>query len=587
MIFAFENDLYISSADTLTPIISESGKINAVTIGEKSFSGPGTTAFSAALDSYGEFVVTGFTSSAPDFSVAETQTAYVADSAIGSVVNSGIVDFNGKITVSGSLSGDGTYIVNQNTGFNGVDFSNVSITVDGAIYNGEAVTIASGVSKFGEYSILNKGDNNLILELDNEQNLILKQNLVNTEISGDNSGDVYAGTGKGADLIVSIGSEASVNKVYSGSAAGVDGKITTEMAGGKIGGTLYGGGKVSAAGTDLSVSGGSIGSTVYGGILAEDGETSVGSAKLTLSESALVIGYIVAGSRVNGGTHSIGSVELNLAGGDFDRGSVAYSWGAGYVTGGILDVESVNVNMSGSVDGDVFGGAHSRGTGSATVDKSIITVSGSEEYKRIYGGGWAQNGASSNVENVEINIDGGNIFAVYAGGANAKESSSTIGSAEINIESGCVENVYLTGRHSQSSVSGDVTLNFNGGDIDLISGITPWGGDLVAGTTKAILNANLEDLYIDGLDVLAIAHNVTAGMIEDIDSSDFKTLEFIIADAENFGDSWTALTTTGMVDADIDAIASTAKFFNGSGVEISGFDAAVSEDRKSIIVSKR
>ena len=163
-------------------------------------------------------------------------------------------------------------------------------------------------------------------------------------------------------------------------------------------------------------------------------------------------------------------------------------------------------------------------------------------------------------------------------------SSSTIENAIINVSgSADIENIYLTGRHNMSNVSGDVTLNVSGGDVDVISGITPWGADMVAGTTQAVITTSLEDLIVDGVDVFAIGNKAEVNMREAIDSSDFTTLQFIIEDAENFSDSWTALTT----DAEIDLANITVNFAdaNGSLIE-TGFDAIVSDDKKSILVSR-
>ncbi len=469
--------------------------------------------------------------------------------------------------------------------FTDQDLSRATIIVDASLYTDKAVIVAAGVTGIDRYIITNEGETDLALSVNNLNKLVLQERAhENISVSGDKSGsNTFAGNGNDASLTVTI-SEVTANKVFAGSESGRDGKIKTTMTGGEIASTLYGGGKVSAESTDLSVSGGTVGASVYGGLLVESDDITLDSSKLTVTDSADLNSFVVGGSRVNGGkNHQIGSVELNISGGVFDRGASAYTWGAGYVKGGELSVDNVTVNLSSNIDGDIYGGAHNRDNGSSNVANSIINVDGGD-FKRIYGGGWAQGEGSSSVGNVLINIEAGSVFAVYAGGANGLNSTSTIENAVINVSDRAdIENIYLTGRHNMSHVSGDVTLNVSGGDVDVISGITPWGADMVAGTTKAVITTSLEDLIVDGVDVFAIGNKAEVNMREEIDSSDFTTLQFIIEDAENFSDSWTALTT----DAEIDLANITVNFAdaNGSLIE-SGFDAIVSDDKKSILVSR-
>ena len=383
-------------------------------------------------------------------------------------------------------------------------------------------------------------------------------------------------------MSVTIGDGTKANKVFSGSAAGTaDGWIETTMDGGLIT-NLYGGGKVSAESTNLTVSGGTIASCVYGGVMADKAgeEITLAGSTLNITGSADIAAYIVGGARVDGGTASVGNVELNITGGALQRDDVyAYTWGAGYVRGGELTVEKATVNLSASLDGDIFAGAHSRNNGSATVENSFVNVTDGT-FRRVFGGGWSQHQGTSHVENVKMDISGGTIFAVYAGGANSAENISSIGNAEINVsEDADITNIYLTGRHKEGTVSGNVTLNFNGGTVDYISGITPGGIDQ-GGTTTAVFSSDIEDLGIDGLDVLKIYQGVTVNMIEEIDFTDFQKIQFVINDIENFDTSWTALTSDIIIN-DFDK-------FNISfiGADANEFKYDLASDKKGIVITK-
>ena len=179
-----------------------------------------------------------------------------------------------------------------------------------------------------------------------------------------------------------------------------------------------------------------------------------------------------------------------------------------------------------------------------------------------------------------MDISGGTIFAVYAGGANSAENISSIGNAEINVsEDADITNIYLTGRHKEGKVSGNVTLNFNGGTVDYISGITPGAVDQ-GGTTTAVFKSDIEDLGIDGLDVLKIYQGVTVNMIEEIDLTDFQKIQFIINDIENFDTSWTALTSDITIN-DFD------KFeISFIGADTDEFKYDLSDDKKGIVITK-
>ena len=122
-------------------------------------------------------------------------------------------------------------------------------------------------------------------------------------------------------------------------------------------------------------------------------------------------------------------------------------------------------------------------------------------------------------------------------------------------------------------------MNFNGGTVDYISGITPGGFDQ-GGTTTAVFESDIEDLAIDGLDVLKIYQGVTVNMIEEIDLTDFQEIQFVINDINNFDTSWTALTSDIIIN-DFD------KFnisFVGAGTDEFKYD--LSDDNRGIVITK-
>ena len=122
-------------------------------------------------------------------------------------------------------------------------------------------------------------------------------------------------------------------------------------------------------------------------------------------------------------------------------------------------------------------------------------------------------------------------------------------------------------------------MNFNGGTVDYISGITPGGFDQ-GGTTTAVFKSDIEDLGIDGLDVLKIYQGVTVNMIEEIDLTDFQKIQFIINDIENFDTSWTALTS----DIIINDFENFEISFIGAGTDEFKYDLA--SDKKGIVITK-
>ncbi|MDD3885270.1 MAG: hypothetical protein PHI35_00180 [Victivallaceae bacterium] len=216
---------------------------------------------------------------------------------------------------------------------------------------------------------------------------------------------------------------------------------------------IYGGGKsINSGATVVNVFSGGTVHNVYGGAcLLENGAA---SGAVTLNLSGSVTGSAFGGNRVtSGATVMAGTVEVNVASGATITGS-SFVFGGGFTLGGgNQEIAQVSVNWDG---GEQTAGAYcGRGVsvaGVAGTDGTLTVVNAEGAFNAgainyIYGGAWAQNGATATVENVTLNLTGGDYGFVYGGGiALGSNSHST------------VKNVTL-------SISGDTKLNgvFAGG----------------------------------------------------------------------------------------------------------------------------
>ncbi|MBR2344812.1 MAG: hypothetical protein IKA71_03390, partial [Lentisphaeria bacterium] len=178
--------------------------------------------------------------------------------------------------------------------FTGLDVEDVTIVVNGADLTAGAV-VAAGVSgALDDDKVINNSA--LYLAVENG-NLVLK-----AKLAENSTGSVYGGgseTNDGTNITQTIASGLKQGTVFAGSEKGTDGKITTTVTGGEIVKHLYGGGKVSADSTKLTVEGGTVGQDVYGGLLIKNATDaiSLGESNLTVSGGTFNQ-YVVGGSRV-------------------------------------------------------------------------------------------------------------------------------------------------------------------------------------------------------------------------------------------------------------------------------------------------
>ena len=452
---------------------------------------------------------------------------------VDTIVNSaGKVNFSDRNVINAAVSGNGTFNVTENAilffdntteidvakltfygnnsivlsgekiNFTGLDASKVAITVDGSGYESGAV-IATGVTAIGAYTINNKSNAYLGLAVV-DNNLVLKE----------------------IDAQITVGSDLAS---YTGSGV-------TIMDGGKVG-TFFAD-KSGADNIATKISGGKVESNLVGGA------------------------YVAAGNNA-----TVNSVEL-LIGGTAEVAAKVYAGGYLYGNGtdsaeAQLTVKSVNITIDGgAVSTNMYGGAHARQNGNASVAEVNITVTAGN-HGRIYAGGWAEKGAVSSVGTATVIISGGTVDYLYGGGANA-DGTTTVGATTITIEnSALVNTVFMSGRYGYSSVSDTVTLNYNSTTgMKRLSGVSSAGVDNAENTVVNVLSNLTADL-IDYVDKFVISENCTltandafylGNRLENGETDGFTTFEITAAES-----GWEVISGLSLDDFDY------AKFIvNGS-----------------------
>jgi hypothetical protein len=167
-----------------------------------------------------------------------------------------------------------------------------------------------------------------------------------------------------------------------------------------------------------------------------------------------------------------------------------------------MTVGTVDITIDGgTVGGNLFGGAHARQNGYASVTNVAISVTG-DGHSHIYAGGWAQGNSTSHVETAVITVSGENTVVdyIYGGGANGSEgendtSSATVGNTTITVTDEAQVNViFMGGRYS--SAAEKVTLIYNSSKkMDRLSGISSSGLD----NTESVVELQ-SSLEVDGID---------------------------------------------------------------------------------------
>ena len=417
----------------------------------------------------------------------------------------------------------------------GQDLSAINITVDGSLYDGSDVTIATGVSAIGEYTITDNPF--LTLEVDASKNLVLKE-LV-TEITPDADGNF---TGDG----VTVMDNGAVGTFFA--TKDNESEIATKISGGKVEQNLVGGAYVSA-GNDATVN----------------------SVELIIGGTA---GF-ADGSRAYAGGYLYGNAE------DAEAADEAQ-----------LTVGKVNVNLTGgTVGGNLYGGAHARDNGNAKVEMVDITVTAGN-HGRIYAGGWAEKGAVSSVGTSTVIISGGTVDYLYGGGANA-DGTTTVGTTTITIENDAVVNtIFMSGRYGYSWVD-NVSLTFDGKAkvLKRLSGVSSAGMDYAKSTTVELATDVTADL-IDYVDKFVINEDCTltandafylGNRLEGGAKPDVTTFDFIAEGDAN----WTAVAgISDFTNAKFAVNGSEAQLWDGTAaIEIGGYELTYDAEKKTITLA--
>jgi len=400
------------------------------------------------------------------------------------VYNAGTLTFGGSITLNSALGGDGTYVIAKDTVFtNAVDLSAVNISVDGSLYDGKAVTIAAGVSAIGNYTT---GNENLFLTVENGSLILREANI---------SSDAATFTGTGSNLMTA-GTVGTLFADKSGAS-----NIATTILGGKVESNLVGGAYVAAGNT-----------------------AEVDKVELLIGGTAEVAAKVYAGGYLYGNA------------GDAEAAAEAQ-----------LTVKSVNINIDGgAVSTNMYGGAHARQFGNASVTEVNITVTDGS-HSRIYAGGWAEKGAVSSVGIANVIISGGSVDYLYGAGANA-DGKTYVTTTNITVSDDAVVNtIFMGGRYGYSWVD-NVNLTFAGENKELtrLSGVSSAGMDYAKATVVELATNVTADL-IDYVDKFVINEGYTLTAVDEFylgdrnnetgATEDFTTFDFIAEGEAN----WTAV----------------------------------------------
>ena len=321
------------------------------------------------------------------------------------------------------------------------------------------------------------------------------------EIDGATVGGALYGAAAGQNFAGVVNmklTSGSIKNLAAGAAAGGSVKaVNFELAGGELAGNAYAGGMGTVANAaKTTITGGTLaaGKNLYAGALWNklSSATSVGEVTLTV-KAGTINGNIYGASAVKTGTitttaatdasHTVGSVTLTLAGGTAANAEFC-AFAGGYATGtdtaklaSVYDAGDVSIDITGGTWGDaadarggrgVFGGVMASGVKATAGNVSITVEAGT--VANVFGGGWAQKGGSSTVENVEITVTGSatvaNIFGCGIHSVTASEngaSTTSVGDVNILLAGGNVtDNVFARGLLDGDAVTGEATITVTG-----------------------------------------------------------------------------------------------------------------------------
>ncbi|MBE6399115.1 MAG: hypothetical protein E7041_03115 [Lentisphaerae bacterium] len=316
----------------------------------------------------------------------------------------------------------------------------------------------------------------------------------------------------------------------------------------------------------------------------------------TTIQGGKVESNLVGGAYVSAGnTAAVDKVELNI--GDAEVAAKVYAGGYLYGNGtdsaeAQLTVKSVNITIDGgAVSTNMYGGAHARQFGNASVTEVNITVTAGN-HGRIYAGGWAEKGAESYVTTANVTISGGTVDYLYGAGANA-DGKTFVGNTTITIENDAVVNtIFMSGRYGYSWVD-NVSLTFDGKAkvLKRLSGVSSAGMDYAKSTTVELATDVTADL-IDYVDKFVINEDCTltandafylGNRLEGGAKPDVTTFDFIAEGDAN----WTAVAgISDFTNAKFAVNGSEAQLWDGTAaIEIGGYELTYDAEKKTITLA--
>ncbi len=401
---------------------------------------------------------------------------------------SGNVDGDITITITGGTFDHGFYAGGTGTNSSansGRVEGNVTTTISGnAVINGDVYGGGCGPenSRHADESdsagILEQGSNT------DEADESKASSSLNDNVSG--IGNVTGNT------TLTIRGGRIMGSVYGGGhASSTEGTSAVYLYGGTISGGVYGGasggGHVGSSEAVIHVPVGTAESpvNVYGG--GATGSRVLGESTLTIGDGARIYGDVYGGGQSQTGESSLhiqgGLIEGNAYGGgnhSDTAGNVTVTQSGGSITGhlyGGANQASVHGNIelhqtAGAVNGSLYGGSATSGTVKGQVS---IDVSGSSA--SVFGGGSGQQTAVENGTRININPGARIAMDVYGGG---EDRSVTSGGTSINL-SGTAPSGSVFGGGKHADVTGPVSIqSMEGSAVPAI-----FGGALHSGTVTS------------------------------------------------------------------------------------------------------
>ena len=383
--------------------------------------------------------------------------------------------------------------------FTSQDLSAVALTVNGALWTGSDVTVATGVSGLGSYTI-DGGDDHLKLKRESDA-LIL---YVKADVDDNTCIDSFSGG------------------------------TSNLMTGGTITGA-YVGIRNAAAGTDVEnvISGGTVGNSLIGGALVSQGsKATLGTVSLTIAGTTDIVGGAPNGGMVYTAGYAYGA-----------NPSVLDSSATLTVTKSVLNLTEGTAPAQ-----NLYAGAHARKGAYTVVNQTEVNVSGGS-FARVYGGGWAEKVGKSEVGSSTITVTGGTLDYIYAGGGNA-EGGTTVVTGAVNIAvsgDASVGIAFLAGKNQNCTTSGAVTMTVSG-DAKTMTRVSGWNANGQENTslTTLDLRTSLDVEYLDHVDIVRIAEGSTLNVSADLwyEAASALKIDFDLDGA--LDTDWTAMSGVGM-----------------------------------------